>query len=94
KVKLADVKALTLHRDRMTTARRTSAIPQLACVGGDACRDFVPRVIQCTNQGSDGRGDFSWKCEADMDDYYRFGETTVACEGYAYPDDPYVLAGS
>jgi hypothetical protein len=25
---------------------------------------------------------------------YRLGSVTVACEGYDYPDDPYVLAGS
>ncbi len=25
---------------------------------------------------------------------YRLGSTTVSCEGYDHPDDPYVLAGS
>ena len=25
---------------------------------------------------------------------YRLGSVTVACEGYDYPDDPYILAGS
>lgn len=29
-----------------------------------------------------------------MDDSYRFGEIVVSCEGYDYPDDPYVLKGS
>lgn len=29
-----------------------------------------------------------------MDSQYRFGEIAVNCEGYDYPDDPYVLKGS
>ena len=29
-----------------------------------------------------------------MDSQYRFGEIAVSCEGYDYPDDPYVLKGS
>lgn len=37
---------------------------------------------------------FKWECKADMDNAYRFGETTVVCEGYDYPEDPYVLRGS
>ena len=34
-----------------------------------------------------------WKCEADLDNKYRFGAVTVACEGYEHPDDPYILRG-
>ena len=29
-----------------------------------------------------------------MDSQYRFGNIAVNCEGYSYPDDPYVLKGS
>lgn len=29
-----------------------------------------------------------------MDNAYRFGDISVTCEGYDYPDDPYVLKGS
>jgi len=25
---------------------------------------------------------------------YKFGRLSVSCEGYAYPEDPYILAGS
>ena len=35
-----------------------------------------------------------WECKTDMDSQYRFGEIAVSCEGYDYPDDPYVLKGS
>nr|KAG5700792.1 hypothetical protein BaRGS_034995 [Batillaria attramentaria] len=29
-----------------------------------------------------------------MDNSYKFGTVEVTCEGYDYPDDPYVLKGS
>ena len=29
-----------------------------------------------------------------MDNEYRFGKVEVTCEGYEYPDDPYILRGS
>ena len=35
-----------------------------------------------------------WECKADMDSAYQFGRLQVSCEGYDYPDDPYVLRGS
>ena len=35
-----------------------------------------------------------WECKTDMDSRYRFGEIAVNCEGYSYPDDPYILKGS
>jgi len=54
-VKLTDVSVLTLYHDRLTTGRRSTGVPQLKCVGGDAgCTSFVPQVVQCYNRGSDG----------------------------------------
>jgi len=29
-----------------------------------------------------------------MDSAFRFGEISVSCEGFDYPDDPYILKGS
>ncbi|KAF9186039.1 hypothetical protein BGZ51_002283 [Haplosporangium sp. Z 767] len=77
----------------MTTGRRTSPVPQLNCVGGNACGDFEPEVVQCTNTGFDG-SDVQWKCQADLPHNLRFGQLDVYCEGYNHPDDPYVLKGS
>ena len=37
---------------------------------------------------------FQWECKSDMDNLYRFGEIEVLCEGYDYPDDPYITKGS
>ena len=93
KVLLSDVDALTLRSGRYTTGRRSSPIPQISCVGGSAGCSYIPSVIQCENKGSDGV-DAQWECKAEMDSGYSFGETNVACEGYDYPDDPYILAGS
>lgn len=94
RVRLSDVSALTLHQGQMTIGRRSSPIPQLSCVGGTAgCHAFQPRVVQCKNRGSDG-SDAQWECQTDMDSKYRFGRIQVSCEGYEYPEDPYILKGS
>lgn len=54
-VLLRDVQVLSLYRDRYTTARRSSPVPQLQCVGGSAgCQTYVPEVVQCQNKGWDG----------------------------------------
>lgn len=37
---------------------------------------------------------FQWQCKADLENAYRFGQLEVSCEGYDYPDDPYILRGS
>lgn len=34
-----------------------------------------------------------WRCTSELDRSVKLGRTTVTCEGYDYPDDPYVLAG-
>jgi len=94
KIKLTDVNVLTLHQGKMTNSRRTHPVPQLQCVGGSGgCSAFTPRVVQCYNTGFDGY-DVQWECKTDMDGRYRFGEIAVNCEGYSYPDDPYILKGS
>uniref|UniRef100_A0A8C3TN89 Store-operated calcium entry-associated regulatory factor n=1 Tax=Catharus ustulatus TaxID=91951 RepID=A0A8C3TN89_CATUS len=93
KVLLADVQALTLYRGQYTTSRRTAAVPQLQCTGGSAGCSRVPEVVQCYSKGWDGY-DVQWQCRADLENAFRFGQMEVSCEGYDYPDDPYVLRGS
>ncbi|XP_056890689.1 store-operated calcium entry-associated regulatory factor [Takifugu flavidus] len=93
-VLLRDVQVLTLYRGLYTTARRSSPVPQLQCVGGSAgCHAFVPEVVQCQNKGWDGM-DVQWECRTDMDNAYRFGRIEVSCEGYNHPADAYILKGS
>lgn len=94
KVLLHDIEVLTLYHGRYTTGRRSSRVPQLKCTGGTAgCSAFIPEVVQCYNRGTDG-AEVQWECKTDMDNAFRFGEISVTCEGYDYPDDPYVLKGS
>ncbi|XP_040001649.1 store-operated calcium entry-associated regulatory factor isoform X2 [Xiphias gladius] len=93
-VLLRDVQVLTLYKGRYTTARRSSPIPQLQCVGGSAgCQTFIPEVVQCQNKGWDGVN-VQWECKTDMDNAYRFGRIEVSCEGYSHPADAYILKGS
>ncbi|KAE9413712.1 hypothetical protein Angca_007886, partial [Angiostrongylus cantonensis] len=93
RVLLRDVSTITLKEGQYTTGRRVAPVPQLKCVGGGACYKYQPRFVQCVKQGYDG-SDYQWKCTADMPRQYKFGMVTVTCEGYNYPDDPYILKGS
>lgn len=93
RVRLSDVQTLTLHKDRMTTGRRSRPVQQLSCVGGSGCKVFTPAVVQCYNRGSDGV-DVQWECKADMDKSLSFGQMEVVCEGYDNPEDPFILKGS
>ncbi|KAJ3258856.1 Store-operated calcium entry-associated regulatory factor [Boothiomyces macroporosus] len=95
KVLLKDIQTLTLYNGKYTTGQRSSAVPQLKCVGGDACRykEYQPEIMQCENRGFDGR-DYQWKCTSELDEKVKLRDTTVTCEGYSYADDPYVLVGS
>eukprot|EP01088_Endostelium_zonatum_P003798 TRINITY_DN14983_c0_g1_i1.p1 TRINITY_DN14983_c0_g1~~TRINITY_DN14983_c0_g1_i1.p1 ORF type:complete len:300 (-),score=44.93 TRINITY_DN14983_c0_g1_i1:65-964(-) len=96
RIPLAEISALTFRRGAMTTARRGRPIQQLSCVGGSAQYSRnQPDTVQCTNVGTsyDGSG-VQWKCEADMQSNYKFGNLRVSCEGYDSPTDPYVLKGS
>ncbi|KAI8902012.1 hypothetical protein BC833DRAFT_512961, partial [Globomyces pollinis-pini] len=93
KIKEQDIKALTFYSNRFTTGRRLSPIPQLSCIGSNCNPETFPTVVQCRNVGWDGQS-VQWKCEGQLDDSVRFGETNVICEGYYNRDDPYVLVGS
>jgi hypothetical protein len=88
---LQNVQTLTLTRGAVTTARRTSPIPQLECTGG--CHLFTPSTIQCHNQGTDGH-DVQWACQTELPNNVLFDQTEVNCEGFAHPDDVYVTVGS
>jgi len=37
---------------------------------------------------------FQWECTSEMPQKFKFGKISVSCEGYNYPEDPYILAGS
>ncbi|XP_040563545.1 store-operated calcium entry-associated regulatory factor [Lepeophtheirus salmonis] len=93
KVLLTNIKTLTLHEGAKTTGRRASSTSQLSRTGGSAPWGMEPRTVQCYNRGHDGV-DVQWECKADLDSSVEFGRIEVTCEGYEYPDDPYILKGS
>jgi len=93
KIRLRDVQVLTLKEGKMTTGRRSSPVPQLNCIGGSGRGRHQPGVVQCYNRGWDGR-EVQWECKADMEGSVRFGDLEVVCEGYDYPEDEFILAGS
>lgn len=93
-VLLKDVQALTLHHDARTTGRRSSPVPQLTCVGGTGQSERARvQIVQCKNKGFDGH-DYQWECVTQIPETLRLGKIEVSCEGYSYPDDPYILKGS
>lgn len=92
---LSKVKTLTLHGDQKTTARRSSAVPQLKCVGGSGKGYYDVDVMRCSNQGSEyDAEDIQWTCQASLPPEFKLGSTDVVCEGYDGSEDPYVLKGS
>jgi hypothetical protein len=81
KIRLTDIQVLTATKGLKTKARRTAAIDQLTCVKGNACKDSPIESMQCYNKGFDGV-DVQWECKTgDLDEGYRLGSVTVACEG-------------
>jgi hypothetical protein len=57
------------------------------------CNLYSPDVVQCYNKGFDGT-DVNWRCETELPTEISLYDTIVGCEGYSYPEDPYILKGS
>lgn len=95
KVKLSKIQSLTLRKDQATSHRRVSAIPQLKCIGGSARGHYEVDVMRCKNSGADYDDEaIQWTCTASLPEEFKLGSTDVICEGYDYPEDPYILKGS
>ncbi|KAL0208487.1 hypothetical protein P9112_011074 [Eukaryota sp. TZLM1-RC] len=94
KVLLTEVETLYFHAGKTTTYRNAEPIPQMRCVGGSARRlKHQPASAMCRNVGIDGN-DVVWECSADVPSNTRLGRVEVSCEGWDYPEDPYVVTGS
>ena len=52
-------------------------------------------AMQCKNMGGSygDAEDAQWSCTAEIPEEFKLGRTEVICEGYASPDDPYILKG-
>lgn len=91
RVLLTSIQSFVVKEGMMARASRTAALPQLIC-SGSFC-SYGPRSVLCKNVGHNGV-DVNWQCEGEMTAGLRFDRIDVSCEGYAYPDDPYILADS
>jgi SOCE-associated regulatory factor of calcium homoeostasis len=99
RVYLRSITALTFSENGLTRGRRMFPRTQLECVGGSAAgffwvgADRYPRIVDCENRGWDGAS-VQWRCRAELKVGLEFGDTTVVCEGFAAPDDDYIVRGS
>ena len=94
KVLLKNVETLTFSNDLVTTGRRSSPVPQLSYAGlpSESQLRHRPSTVACKNIGIADK-DPSWQCEAELSGS-KLSHVEVSCEGYDYPDDPYILVGS
>lgn len=95
KVLLKDVTSLVFTKGELTTGRRSAPVSQLLCDSEWAVCRYEPSSIGCKNTGWDGN-DVVWQCEVTggLPSNVKLGKMKVSCEGYEYPDDPYILKGS
>ena len=89
KVLLSEVETLSFSKGEMTTGRRSLPIKQMNCLNGDCSNG--PHSVACKNIGTDGK-DPTWECVGSAST--KISYVKVQCEGYDYPDDPYILVGS
>jgi len=75
--------------------RTPDSIPRLTCAYNPLNDDsYLPTSVTCKNKGYDDSGSIMWKCKADMDASLDFDNIQISCEGYNYPGDKMVRAGS
>ena len=91
KMLISDVDIIVLNNAEMTSGRRAPPVPQLECLRN--CYN-TPSEVTCTNNGKSDNGDPIWDCKADLPSSVHFATMNVQCEGYDYPDDPYILKNS
>lgn len=86
-----ELRSITVVDGQMTTARRGEPFPQMVCLDGP--KDRRPLSAVCNNMGLNPYGQISWECKYEAPDCEIYNPE-VNCEGYDYPDDPFVLVGS
>lgn len=94
-ISLSNVGSLTFYKNAYTTGNRLEPIPQLQCVGGDACNyAYLIQSIQCINNGNNEFDNPQWSCSTDISNKFKLGKTIVSCEGFMNSSDKFKLAGS
>lgn len=90
-----NINTLTFKNGQYTNSKRTNPIPQLNCVGGNACHmSSSIDSIQCTNLGINDKDEVQWKCNAELPDGLTIGNSNVNCEGYSDNKDKLKLVNS
>jgi len=96
RVKFHDLPQQVFRVGYMTNGRRSEPIAQITCKpghGNPSCSKGPPE-IRCEIISKIGKSDAIWKCYAIVGSGYKISNYEVSCEGYDYPDDPYILEGS
>lgn len=101
RVSLLALPSLTFTATSFTTARRGTPHAQLECIGGTAATDIErhPVRVDCYNVGLDdtapaGQPRPKWHCVSALHRGVRIENWQVHCEGWSYPDDEFIIAGS
>lgn len=101
RVSLLALPSLTFTTSSFTVARRDTPHAQLECVGGDAenAKERYPMRVDCYNVGLDESAPAEkprpkWHCVSALHRSVRIENWNVHCEGWSYPDDEFILAGS
>lgn len=101
RISLLGLPSLTFTASSYTTARRGTPHKQLECIGGDAqeAKQRYPMRVDCYNIGIDEEAPADkprpkWHCVSALHRGVRIENWKVNCEGWSYPDDEFILAGS
>lgn len=96
RVKFHDIPPQTFRAGHLTNGRRSTPIQQITCISGYGKPDCSkgPTEIRCEIISKIGLSEAQFKCIAILPSGYKMSNYVVSCEGYDYPDDPYILEGS
>lgn len=92
-----DIKIILLEAHKLADRAYTNVQEQLQCVGGSAISKtkYYPTQVQCVNVAVDDLGNVNWICKpVGMHKDVKITTSRVSFEGWDYPGDKYVRAGS
>lgn len=95
-VLLKNIDVLRFKLDQLTTPRRSLPVQQLKFIGGSGWRyENQVQYGECLNLNYRKNILYPrWQCKLDVPQNTYVGSTYVVCEGYEFPDDPYITNGS
>lgn len=92
RVHISQITHLVLRHGERTASRHAPSVWQIDCRAG--CVSWQPATVECTPAGHDGR-DVTWTCTVpNAPTHLHLVKANVGCEGWDFPDDEYIVAGS